>query len=127
MVVFRVRQSGGKGMTGNDLTETGDNGRSRFIRVWGYIFFAVVACSLYTLYVASALNYPISHRYFGVTVGSWHLLTGIGLFVRRKWGYYLFKLYLYILIVSFPIGTIISYKCLKYIRENNVKRLFIKG
>jgi uncharacterized membrane protein YfcA len=54
----------------------------------------------------------------------WYLITGVGVLTRRKWGYYLFKIFLYVLLLAFPIGTLIGYKSLKYIKRNNIKRLF---
>ena len=44
----------------------------------------------------------------------------------EKWGYYLLKFVVYILFLSFPIGTVISYSSLKYMKKNNVKELYQK-
>ena len=52
------------------------------------------------------------------------LLSGIGVILRRKWGYYLFKSFLYTQFVAFPIGTIISYMTLSYMRKHEIKRHF---
>lgn len=47
-----------------------------------------------------------------------HIATGIGLLFQQKWGVLLFKIFLYILLPSFPIGTIIAWSCLKRIKIN---------
>lgn len=53
-----------------------------------------------------------------------NLLTGIGIFLRTIWGFYLLKTYLYILILGIPIGTLIARYVLAHIRENNIKQYF---
>jgi hypothetical protein len=61
---------------------------------------------------------------FFVLTSGWYLTTGIGILLRRKWGYFLFKFFLYIFLLGFPIGTFIAYKSLKYIKRNDIKTLF---
>ena len=68
-----------------------------------------------------------SEFYFITTIALWYFLTGLGVVGLKKWGYYLFKFFLYILFVSFPIGTVISYKTLKYMKKNNIKDYFIRN
>jgi hypothetical protein len=49
---------------------------------------------------------------------------GIGLFYHKKWAFFLFKLFLYLLFISIPIGTAISYFTLKSIKQRNLGRFF---
>lgn len=49
---------------------------------------------------------------------------GLGLTLRKIWGYYLFVVFLYLSYPGFPIGTLIAYKGLKYIKENDIKSFF---
>ena len=44
---------------------------------------------------------------------------------QKKWGYYIFKSFLYILFISFPVGTLISYFSLRYIKRSNLINQFI--
>jgi len=54
----------------------------------------------------------------------WHLVTGIGILVRKKWGFYLLKLYLYVLYLGIPIGTLLAKRILRYIKENEIELFF---
>jgi hypothetical protein len=56
-------------------------------------------------------------------MGSWYLTTGVGILLRRKWGYFFFKSFLFFLLLGFPIVTFFAYKSLKYIKRNNIKTL----
>lgn len=49
-----------------------------------------------------------------------HLLMGIGVLYQKKWGLYLLKTYLYLLVLAFPIGTFIGLKSLRYIKEKKI-------
>lgn len=53
-----------------------------------------------------------------------YLLTGIGILRLTRWGYYFLKIFLYIFLLAFPVGTFISYKFLSYIKKNNIKKEF---
>ena len=97
----------------------------RFLDLYGWILIILFCGCLYTLWVYFHVeDRQISNNYFGITVSLWYLMTGIGILTRKKWGYYLFKSFLYILILAFPIGTIISYKSLAYMKENAIKNFF---
>jgi hypothetical protein len=62
--------------------------------------------------------------YFIISMAFWVIITGLGVIKFTKWGYYLLKIFLYLLFICFPIGTFVSYKTLKYINKNNVKTYF---
>jgi hypothetical protein len=95
----------------------------RFISILGYVFVFMSVGSLYTIYVSLTFLH-VDDIYFWAVIGMWHLITGICLLTRRILGYYSLKLFLYIFLIGFPIGTIISYKVLKYIKNHNVKYHF---
>ena len=66
-----------------------------------------------------------------VTIGAlapavlFYLLTGLGVILRSKFGYYLFRVFLYIhLFVGFPITTVFAYRGLAYTQAPSVKRHF---
>jgi hypothetical protein len=95
----------------------------RFISILGYVFILMFVGSLYTIYVSLTFLH-VDDIHFWVVTGIWYLITGICLLTRRILGYYFLKLFLYIFLIGFPIGTIISYKLLKYIKKHNVKYHF---
>lgn len=73
------------------------------------------------------LNDPDLSTYFkifGVVISLWHLLGGIGVLLQKSWGLYVFKSYLYVLLLGIPIGTFIASKTLKYIKSNELDKLF---
>jgi hypothetical protein len=53
-----------------------------------------------------------------------YFLTGVGVVLQRKWGYWLLKATLFMLMLGFPIGTYISYKTLSYMKKHQIKRHF---
>jgi hypothetical protein len=62
--------------------------------------------------------------YFLLGTLVFYFLTGLGVVLQKKWGYLLFKLFLYLLFLAFPIGTIISYMTLSYMKRHQIKRYF---
>ncbi len=98
---------------------------NRFINTWGWILVALFAycLSMYaSLLTSETLQAPVLH--FFTIMGLWYLTAGVGLLMRKTWGYYLFKALLYLLLIGFPIGTFISYKSLRFMRENSIKNKF---
>ena len=99
--------------------------RKRFLKVFGYCLIGIsILGFLYHVYINYHFSLSQERLYFLLIVLIWYMATGVGILIRKKWGYYLFKVFLYCLLVSFPIGTIISYLSLKYMKKNNVKDLF---
>ena len=99
----------------------------RFLDIYGYLLIIFFFGCIYTLYVVTAIGYlPFYRDYFGMAISLWYLITGIGILTRKEWGYYLFKSFLYVLLLAFPIGTIISVKSLRYMKRNGIKNLFTR-
>ena len=63
-------------------------------------------------------------RWFILATTAWHLITGLGVILKKTWGYYLLKFYLYVLLLAIPVGTYIAWKGLMYIRENDIENFF---
>ena len=96
-----------------------------FVRSYGWILIAFSALTLYFQnWTRLAFDYPGWFVYLGLGTAAFYGLAGVGLLLYRRWGYILLKVFLYFLILCFPIGTVISYKSLKYIKNNNIQRLF---
>jgi hypothetical protein len=104
--------------------------RERFLKTYGIVLICFSICCIYplvTLYFMKDRPPKIDvHEFvmFFVLTSGWYLITGIGILLRRKWGYFLFKFFLYIFLLGFPVGTFIAYKSLKYIKRNDIKTLF---
>jgi uncharacterized transporter YbjL len=98
---------------------------TRFIRVYGFVLIGLFVGCVYAIYVISQVqDRPLNSSKLGYVISLWYFITGIGLLARRPWGYYLFKCFLYVLLLAFPIGTIVSYKSLSYIKRHSIKSLF---
>jgi hypothetical protein len=101
----------------------------RFLNIYGWalLIFGSVGGSYYFYIILILLN-NLSDRtegiIFGVIMVTWYAVTGIGILKRKAWGYYLLKSFLYVLLISFPIGTFISYKSLKFMKKNSIKKEF---
>ena len=53
-----------------------------------------------------------------------YLLAGVGVLASTRWGYRLFKFFLWVLFFGFPVGTIISYVTLSYMRKHQIQTFF---
>jgi hypothetical protein len=95
------------------------------IRNFGYFLIIVgllgFAAHLHTI---GNPNYPAFAGWFVIVVSVYHLVVGIGLIRKKKWGLYSLKAYLYLWYIAFPIGTFIAYKTLKYIERHKIETLF---
>jgi hypothetical protein len=97
----------------------------RPVKIFGSILFIIGFIGI--IFDFTYLNDPelsTGFKIFGVVVSMWHLLGGIGVLLKKAWGFYIFKSYLYILILGIPIGTYIAFKMLGYIKRNNLKEYF---
>jgi hypothetical protein len=70
------------------------------------------------------VSYAVEFVCFILFVSFFHVLIGIGVIFKKRWGYYFFKFYLYILYLAIPIGTYVSIKTFNYIKKNNIENLF---
>lgn len=53
-----------------------------------------------------------------------HAFVGFAILSRKRWGFVVFKCYLYILFLAIPVGTYISYKTLQYLKQNNIEDIY---
>jgi hypothetical protein len=97
----------------------------RFLNIYGWVLIGFSAGGLYSLYCLWSTESPSADMgYFGITITLWYLVTGIGILKRKVWGYYLLKSFLYVLLLGIPFFTFISYKSLKFMKENSIKKEF---
>ncbi len=99
--------------------------KSFFISTCTFVMFLLAAvCVSATLILSANEGKPLYSDFFGIGMAIWYLLVGVGLLSRSMWGYCLLKAFLFILALGFPIGTLISYYSLKYMKNNDIKDLF---
>ena len=59
-----------------------------------------------------------------IFIALFHIITGIGIVLEKKWGYFFFESYLFLAYFAFPIGTFIAYKVNKFIKDFKIKEFF---
>ena len=95
------------------------------IRIAGQIF---IFLGLFILFLAFFQLKESEEEYFFQIFAwvniCWYLFMGLGLLQQKIWGYYLLKIYLYLMAIGFPIGTYIGLNSLKYLKEKNIKEFF---
>ena len=97
------------------------------IKMFGLFFLLLGFYSLIMhLIYLSDQNYTIGFLYFNLIVGMMHFIIGVGILLKTSWGFHLFKLYLRLLYLGFPIGTYISIKTLDYIKRYDIEKNFNK-
>lgn len=98
---------------------------AKFVRGYGWVLLGFSILTFYAEYlVQSARDVPTWFAYVGVVAAAFYGLAGIGLLSYKCWGYLLLKVFLYILMLGFPIGTMISIWSLRYMRQNKIRGLF---
>jgi hypothetical protein len=50
--------------------------------------------------------------------------TGLGVVTSTKWGFRLFRIFLYVMLFAFPVGTMVSYVTLRYIKRNQIQQYY---
>ena len=93
------------------------------IIIFGYLLIGLSVISSLFFYWVSLQGF-YAPKYFLISVALWYFIMGLGVIKMTKWGYYLFKVFLYLLFLSFPIGTIISYRTLSNMKKNDIKNYF---
>lgn len=70
------------------------------------------------------IDYTIEFKIFVILFVVIHGAIGIGILLRKRWGLRLFRWYLLMLLIAFPIGTYLSIKMKKYIKKINLENYF---
>ena len=97
----------------------------QFVKLFGYLFafFFLLAVLLYyrSFYFS---DFPPWLRHFIAANIVFYLVGTAALFSRHLLGFYLLKVFLYVLVLSFPIGTLIGIRILRYMRRRNIRFVF---
>jgi hypothetical protein len=112
------------------------NNKLKPIRLFGILLIVLTILGAFFIGTNFFLNKSSSFYIFGPT-SQWsgalffmsglliyYLITGFGVILVTKWGYYTLKILLYAFFVAFPIGTFISYIMLSYMKKNDIRKLF---
>ena len=96
------------------------------IRNFGYFFIVLGICGFAVLLTELRdIEQLILVWLFIGSLSLFHLMLGIGIVLKKRLGFGVFKTYLQCMYIAFPVGTILSKKTLEYIEQNNIER-FIK-
>jgi len=89
--------------------------------VWAAVFISqcVWAINLLTIVPTNSVRF-----YIFILLATWYLASGLGVFLAKKWGLKLLRINMGITLLAFPIGTYLSIKTTKYIKENGIEQLF---
>ena len=97
----------------------------RPIKIWGYFFIAMsIVCVLMHVSLLQNQNYTMGFMYFVLITAFIHLLVGVGVICKKKWGFSFFKFYLYALYPAIPIGTYLAKNTFEYIEKHHIEKFF---
>lgn len=93
------------------------------IRNFGYFFFIFGLCGFLVLFTKLRdIDHVVAVWIFIGLISFFHLLLGFGIIRQNRLSFGVFKSYLRIMYVAFPIGTYLSKRTLEYIEKNNIER-----
>ena len=72
-------------------------------------------CLIYSLLEDADIEKNVNFLLFIIISIFIHSFVGISILSKRRWGLFVFKLYLYLMLLAIPIGTYISKKFFEYI------------
>jgi hypothetical protein len=88
-----------------------------------FVAFCVIGVGFF--YHVMQVGSPVWMQYFIVANTVFYLIGGAGLLTRSIVGFVALKIFLYVLVLSFPIGTLIAVRVLRYMKRVNVRVLFM--
>ena len=89
-----------------------------------YFFTACFIGLLLHFLLISDTDYTIEFEIFVILFTTIHGVIGLGILIRKRWGFWLFQWYLSMLYIAFPIGTYLSFKIKKHINKINLQKYF---
>ena len=95
------------------------------IKNFGYCLIIMSACCLILhFFLSNDTDYNTVFMYFIFILSFFHFLVGMGVLLKTKWGYHLFRIYLFLLYPVLPIGTYIAVKTFSYLEKHKIQRYF---
>ena len=98
------------------------------IRNFGVILLIVGIAGLFCF--AAFFNDPefyILMKIFTFMVSAFHIFMGYNIVSRNRYGFKCLKFCLYLLSLSFPVGSFYAKKAFEYIEDNNIEKFFGKS
>lgn len=93
------------------------------IKNFGYFFLIIGLCGfLVLLSKLRDIDHIVEVWLFIGAISLFHFLLGVGIIKKSRLGFGVFKSYLRLMYVAFPIGTYLSKRTLEYIEKNNIER-----
>ncbi len=93
------------------------------IRNFGYFFVIIAFLGFFILiFKLSDVKYLLIVWVFVGSVSFFHLLLGTGIVLRKKWSFPIFKAYLHLLYLGFPVGTYLARATLNYIDKYKIEQ-----
>ena len=97
----------------------------RPVRCFAYFFIGIGMLGIAMhIYLTSDVRYTNDFKIFVLALSGLHILLGFGILIRSKWAFYVFRSYVLLLYLGFPIGTYISRRMQAYFETHNIKRYF---
>ena len=74
--------------------------------------------------VFNDISFDSDFSLFIIAMIMFHSIVGCGILSKKRWGFIIFKIYLYLLYLAVPIGTYIAYKTLNYIEHHQLAKIY---
>ena len=68
--------------------------------------------------------YSIEFKVFVFINIFYYFFVGLGLILKRKWGYYGLMSFVYVLYLAIPVGPYLAGRALRYIEKHDIKNMF---
>lgn len=95
------------------------------IMMFGYFFIGLGIAGFFMHFAAlNDIRYTYGFEFFVILTSFLHIFIGLGVILKKMWGFYSLKFYLYFLYLAIPIGTYVAIKTLKYIKTYSIEKYF---
>ena len=95
------------------------------LKYFAYILISASVFGVWLLYDLSQQDgFDLHFSIFVAVSMALHSIVGFSILSMKRWGYVIFKCYLYLLFLAIPVGTYISYRTLKYMDANRISGLY---
>ena len=95
------------------------------MRVWSWFFVVLGIVTLVGhLFTLGSSGYDFPFQLFTVINMVFYLVTGVGLLFEKRWAFRIFKGYLYVMMIGWPVGYYISRSTLSYLEREHIEEIF---
>jgi hypothetical protein len=95
------------------------------IKFFGYFFIGSGICVV-LMHIAFQDEFTLDGQilFFTLFASIFQVALGLGIVLRKLWGYYLFKFILKCLYLAFPLGTLVAHRTLSYMDKYQIRKYF---